>query len=144
MGDAKEVSVPALEDEVAQPAPAPPGLFAHQRTVGLGVGAAGIVGVALGAIFGLGAISTNNDAETHCRTSDLCTADGLKLKDSARSKATVSTVFFLVGAAAIGGGAILFLTAPEDGEKPKGISRLRLEPSIGLATSGELSLKGDW
>jgi tetratricopeptide (TPR) repeat protein len=146
----KEVSIPTLENEVVDvpPPTTPPPTTTNsppinQRTIGLGVGVVGVIGVTLGAIFGLSAISTNNDAKDHCRSNDLCSAEGLSLKDSARSKATVSTVFFALGAVAIGGGAILFLTAPEEVDKAKPVARLRLAPAVG-PTSGELLLRGFW
>lgn len=139
---AREVFVPALADDAPPPVQPRQTPFT-QRNIGLGVGALGLIGVAIGATFGLGAISTNDDAKEHCRTEDRCDAEGLSLKDSARSKATVSTVFFLLGAAAIGGGAILFLTAPDDAEKSKAVTRVRLSPVVGTSAGG-LRVTGAW
>ena len=139
-----EVAVPPLATaDAPSEEPSGGGTLFTQRRIGLGVGAIGLVGVTLGAVFGLGAISTNSDAKDHCRTSDLCDAEGLSLKDSARGKATASTVFFLLGAVALGGGAILFLTAPDDADKTKAVTGLRLVPAVG-PTAGGLTMAGAW
>lgn len=143
---AKEVVVPILED-APQPETAKP--FFTQRTIGIGVAGVGVVAATVGAIFGLKAISTNDSAKTHCHDGNLCDKTGLADLDSARSQATVSTIFFLLGAAAIGGGAILFFTAPSDADKGpdsgggKAATRLRLAPAVSASTGG-LEVRGTW
>jgi hypothetical protein len=139
----KTVVVPPLADEAPPPVADTTGTFFTQRRIGLGVGAVGVVFVGIGTIFGLGAISSNSSATDHCRTDDLCDAEGLSLKDSARGKATASTVFFLLGTAAVGGGAILFLTAPDDAATAKAVTRLRVAPAVGRDTAG-LTVRGAW
>ncbi|MGH7296324.1 MAG: hypothetical protein ACRELB_15400, partial [Polyangiaceae bacterium] len=81
------------------------------RTVGFVAGGVGIVGVGLGAIFGASAISSKNAGTSHC-SGKFCDAKGLSDESSAHSQATLSTVFFAVGAVALAAGAYLVLTSP--------------------------------
>jgi serine/threonine-protein kinase len=105
----------ALPPPDAQPAPnAPPDRSPNsQRTLAYALGGAGVIGVGIGSFFGLRAISKNKDAESHCPKGYVCDdAQGPELADDARSAASISTVAFAVGGAALVGGAILFFTSP--------------------------------
>jgi hypothetical protein len=84
----------------------------HQRTLGLVIGGVGVVGIGVGSAFGLMAKSTYDKSDPHCN-GDHCDSTGHDFRESALGKATVSDVTFGVGAAALIGGAILFLTAPK-------------------------------
>ena len=120
------VTVPALENEqpgavgpTADPAPAqpsqdfPPKEGGHtQRIAGLFVGGAGIAALAAGAIFGLKARSTYDDALAQCNPSRQCDQRGINLGDDAASQATVSTIAFVASGVLLAGGAVLYLTAP--------------------------------
>ncbi len=116
----------ATGDETAAPADVAPmpthasGLGA-QKTVAIVVGVAGVVGLAVGTIFGLEAKSKNDDALKDCRTPVLCSPAGLSLTDDARSAATVSTIAFAAGGAAVAAGAILWATAPSRASTSMGI-----------------------
>ena len=92
-----------------QPSPAHAG--SAQRSAAIAVGAAGVVGLGLGTVFGLQAKSTWSDAKAHCPSLDACDSQGVDFHSSARSKAAVSTVAFIAGAAALGVGAVLWFTA---------------------------------
>jgi hypothetical protein len=109
------VEVPRLEADAEHAAgSAAPGgsSWGTQRYVGLGVAGAGVLGVALGTIFGLRSSSKNGEAATHCVADKYCDSEGLRLDDEGRSAGTISTVAFIAGGAALAGGALLFLTAP--------------------------------
>lgn len=133
--DAAKVSVdvPALQSTAAKPAvtPAPatssmpvqttpvappadqPASGSGRRTAGLVVGGVGIVGVGLGAFFGLNASGKWSDAKAKCSDYPYgCGPDGRELQDSAKSQATLSTILFAAGGALLATGAILYLTAP--------------------------------
>ncbi|WP_428264171.1 tetratricopeptide repeat protein [Haliangium sp.] len=86
------------------------------RKVAIGLGAAGAVGVIAGSVFGLQASSKWDDAKANCVNGDLnnCTPEGVSLADDARSAATLSTVSFIVGVAAVGAGAALWFLTPTD------------------------------
>lgn len=131
--DRQTISIPALAPAPADaPVPTPPpgagattvstdggsdgsGLV----TAGLIVGGVGVVGVGLGAIFGIMASSTASGAEDDpalCPNKQ-CSAAGLDEIDSAETSATISTIGFGVGAAALAGGAVLLvLGLSQDGE----------------------------
>jgi serine/threonine-protein kinase len=96
----------------ATPDDARPWFSAHQRAIGLVVGAVGVVGLGVGTAFGLMAKSTYDNSNAHC-VANQCDATGHDFRQSAFGKATVSDVTFGVGAAGLIGGAVLFLTAPK-------------------------------
>lgn len=93
-----------------------------QRTVALIVGGVGVVGVGLGTAFGLMAKSANADSEPLCNARDMCTTQGSDYRDSAISKAAISTVAFSIGGAGLLGGAILWITAPRAQERGAQVS----------------------
>ncbi len=86
--------------------------WSTQRYVGLGIAGVGVAGVVVGTIFGLRSSSKNDEAATHCVSETFCDDAGLRLDSEGRDAGAVSTVAFIVGAAALAGGAILFFTAP--------------------------------
>jgi hypothetical protein len=110
-----------------------------QRTIGLVVGGIGIVGIGVGAAFGVVAMSKENDALHNDCNGDRCNQAGVQLGQDANSAATASTIFFSVGAAAVVGGAVLYFLAP----------RTPSAPTVGLRASGlpgggALGLVGAW
>ena len=85
---------------------------ATQRTVAVVVGAAGVIGLGLGTVFGLQARSTWADAKSHCPHYPYgCDTEGVDLHASSNSKAAVSTIAFIAGGAALAVGAVLWFTA---------------------------------
>jgi hypothetical protein len=95
-----------------------------QRPIGIALGALGVVGVGLGAGFGVAAKSKldASNAQGHCDASDKCDSTGLSLRSDALSAATISTVAFIVGAVALGGGAVVYFTAPSPRTASAGVS----------------------
>jgi hypothetical protein len=92
-----------------------------QRVAGLGVGAAGVIGIGIGAFFGLRAMSKQDESNKngHCDAADTCDPEGLALRSEAITAATVSTIGFIAGGVALAGGVTLFLTAPSGDSPPK-------------------------
>jgi hypothetical protein len=164
--------VPALEDDASAPgtaatpggappaapvgpAPAPPPPAAAapandgsgQRMIGYVVGGVGVVGLALGGVFGAMTLSKNEEALDVCPDypDDACTADDVdrhaELVSDAKSNRTLSYVGFGVGGAALLGGLVLILTAPK-GPETQGTG-LRVTP---LVARGELGvgMAGRW
>ena len=116
------VDIPQLEaDGGAAAAAASTGAPADQpgeqqssarRPVAITVGALGVVGLGLGTFFGLSASSTWKDAKDQCQDYPYaCTQEGLDKQESARTKATISTVAFIAGGVALATGVVLFVTA---------------------------------
>ena len=104
------------------------------RWVGVGTAAVGVVGLGLGAFFGLRASSKQSDAncpDNRCKDE----ASASTLRD-AKSAGTASTIFFVGGALLAAGGVTMFLLAP----KPA-MPSARLGPAIGPGVAG-VSLHG--
>jgi len=92
------------------------GFSRHQRTIALVVGGVGVVGIGVGSAFGLMVKPTYDKSNAHCN-GDHCDATGHDFRQSAFSKAEISNIAFGVGAAALIGGAVLWLTAPSHSEQ---------------------------
>ena len=117
-----------------EPAPAASSSGAFPlRTVGFVVGGVGIVGVGLGAAFGAGALSSKSAGNSHC-SGKFCDSQGLSDENSAHSQATLSTVFFAVGAVALAAGAYLVLTSPSSQS-----AQVRVAPVVLARGSGAMA-----
>lgn len=116
------VPAPTTSSSAPPPAPASPGM-STQKKVALGVGGAGVVGLVVGSIFGLQASSklSDSNANGNCVNGNHCTATGGQLRNDAQSAATISTIAFIVGAAAVAGGAVLWFTAPKEAAPAVGL-----------------------
>ena len=139
------VVVPALTPAVAPPLAdrAPPaGAWSPQRTVGVALGGLGVVGAAIGTVFGVRAASRMSDSEARCTDSapSVCDTEGLAMRDEADAAAGASTLAFVLGGAALAGGVVLFATAPR-GDEPRGAAALRLEVDAAIAGP---RLVGSW
>jgi hypothetical protein len=124
---------------VPQSAPAPPAELppppkdgSAQRTAGLVVGGVGAAGVVVGSIFGILAKATYdralNSASECNHSTNQCQGQGVSDGKTAHSQATVSTVAFIAGGALLGGGALLYFTAPRTG--------VTLSPTVGMRSAG--------
>jgi hypothetical protein len=161
-GDSSHLAVPLLEDEpqAATPppvtpvpsttpqkdvvTPAPTGSDgSSQRTVGIVVAGVGVVGIAVGSVFGVMALSKNDDAKRLCPQSTCTSADGYKANDDAKSVATIATVAMIVGGAALVGGAVIYFTAPRASAEKSADTRVRVAPMV-AANGGGLLLGGAW
>ena len=105
-----------------------------QRTLGIVAGGVGVVGVGLGVVFGLSAKSKLDDSNAggHCLPNNHCDALGVQARSDSKDAATLSTVAFVVGAAALGAGAFLYFTAPKGSQK----AGFQIAPAIGGGTAG--------
>jgi hypothetical protein len=153
------VSVPLLAPAPAAPPPpiaptldtaagAPPHerTWSGQKTAAVAVGGAGLIGVVLGSVFGVQAISRNNSSKDHCLPDapNLCDATGVDLRQQTKTAMTVSTVAFAVGATALAGGVVLFLTAPSKSEaKTAKTARIEASPVV-MGSGGGVLLQGSW
>lgn len=85
----------------------------NQRLAAYVAGGVGVVGIAVGSIFGLRAIGKANDADSYCPRGYQCDdVLGTSLTDDAKSAARISNIAFAVGGVALVGGAVLYFTAP--------------------------------
>lgn len=142
------VTLEPLEDDAPPPPPPPvapappkpasppePAFWSGQRVLGAGLAGAGLVAVGLGTFFGLDTFAKRDDRDRHC-TGAVCDAEGMRLHDEAGTSATISTITFGAGAAALAAGAYLFLTAPST--KSGGGTEARLAPQLAVGPSGVL------
>ena len=84
-----------------------------QRTIGVVLGAAGVIGLGLGGGFALNAMSKHSTAKKDCNADESrCGPEGLDSYDAANQSADIATVAFIAGGALLVGGIVLYLTAP--------------------------------
>ena len=114
------------------------------RNVGWVVGGVGIVGLGIGAAFGISAISNNNssNANGHCDATG-CDATGTSLRNDAISNATASTITFIAGGVLTAAGIVLVVVAPVDKKATTGTLEVRPLVGWGQGATG-LSLAGSW
>jgi hypothetical protein len=99
-------------DTTAPPAEPAKGL-GTQKFVGIAVGAAGVVALGIGTIFGLVASSAWNSAKSACGgdpTHCVNPSGAASYHDTSVTDGTISTVGFVAGGALVAAGAVLFLT----------------------------------
>jgi hypothetical protein len=135
-----QVAPPAPE---TKPPPAPPQTdsgsvqsgeksgLGTQKTVALVAGGVGVVGVVVGTVFGLQAMSKYNQANDAC-PGKCADQNGVDLWKSTRSAGNVSTVAFIVGGVGLAAGATLWFTA-----KPTATIQVGVGP-------GSIELRGSW
>jgi hypothetical protein len=127
-------SVPPPPSATAAP-DAHPG--SGQHVLGLVVGGVGLVGLGLGAYFGVTASSKNNTAAANCPTDTTCNLTGATAENDAKTNATASTVSFIAGGVLVAAGFTIWLLAPS--------SKHPADTSLQLVPAGNgLVLRGAW
>jgi len=136
--DGQEATEPAV-DEARADQPLSP--WTTKRKAAVGVGAAGVLVVAAGIVFGMQAGDFKDEAARICPSDPCARADEAnRFSDKASTRATLANVSYGVGAAAIVGAAVLwFVGAPERSEEPA--DQTAIVPQLssgftGLALSG--------
>ena len=84
-----------------------------RKTAGYIVGGIGVVGIGVGALTGLVALSDRNKLEKAC-TNGKCPPAQQSNVNAYNTMGTLSTVGFVVGGLALAGGVVLIVTAPKD------------------------------
>jgi len=112
-------AAPAADARVTPDAAGDPGR--DRRMLGLVTGGVGVVGLAVGTVFGVRAMGIGDQYSE----ADGCVSVGgtkrcpdgerVSQQDDARTSATVSTVAFVAGGVLVAAGAVLYLTAPKSG-----------------------------
>jgi hypothetical protein len=148
---ARSVTLPPLAELRVTTQPAPRAISGGggasvQRTLGVVLGAVGVLGVAIGTVAGVRTLAEQRDAVNACGgTYPRCSLSSesavTSANDGAQTSGTVSTTAFVAGGLALGGGALLFLTAPRAEKSPRGT--LRIVPTLGTNQEGA-SLAGQW
>jgi tetratricopeptide (TPR) repeat protein len=112
------------------------------RAAAVVTGAAGLVGLGLGGVYGYLAKSRNDDAAELCMGNACPDQRGVDLTDDARQAATISTAAVIAGSLLVAGGVAMYLYAPRQ-ERRSGKVSLRLGPQVG-PSSGGVTLSGAW
>ncbi len=109
-------------------------------TVGYVTAGAGVVGLAVGSVFGILAMSKNNEASSMCK-GNACSDDrAITLTDEARGAAGVSTAAFVVGGVLAAGGIAIVLFAPSGSASKEKSAHFVTAPRVGIGPRGiELS-----
>lgn len=134
----------ALRPSYSAPAPGSelwqrPSSGAQDRALGIVIGGAGFVSVGVGALFGLRAVSKDNDSKEYCYSNGGCWDTlGEIRNDEARSSALIANMAYGLGAVALGTGAWFYFTA--SGEPASGA--VGVGPLLG-ATQG-VELRGNF
>jgi hypothetical protein len=124
---------PAAVAPGSEAPPADSGGLGTQKILAIVAGGVGVVGLGLGSIFGLEAMSKKNDAQSACP--DKCASDdGVNKWNDAASAGNVATIGFIIGGVGLVGGAVLWLTAPSAGAA---------KTQVGLGPEG-LRVRGTW
>jgi hypothetical protein len=127
---------PATAAEPPLPAPESRGA----RTAGFVVGGVGLVGLGVGAAFGLKTFSNKKDSDAYC-SGTVCDQQGLDLRDQAKTASTISNIAFAAGLAGVAVGTYLVFFTGSGG--PKTGPAMALASSVAPGRAG-LELRGDW
>jgi hypothetical protein len=113
-GQAPPVASPSTANTVNEPpADKPASSWSGQHTAAVITAGAGVVGIGIGAFFGLQASSKWSDAKDACTNYPKgCDTHATDLAKNAKENATISNVGFIAGGALLATGAVLFFTAP--------------------------------
>ena len=137
----------------AAPAPAPPpraepttvvpkgptqeGGGSSMKTLGIVSIVAGVIGLGVGTVFGVQALSTKS---SHCDSNGICNPAGTA--SNAYGQATISTVGLVAGGVLFVGGLVLVIAAPSSGSEHASAS-LAIAPMVG-SSAGGLQFAGGW
>ena len=125
-----EVTPPPVGPPPAPPPPVAPAPVPEQPTdgprstmrigAGIAVGGAGLVGVILGAVYGMRVFQKKSDISSQhlCDAAGNCNDAGISAQQDAHRSAAISTVAFVVGGVAVAGGVVLIATSGSPA-KPK-------------------------
>jgi len=117
-----------------------------QRIAAVVVGGVGVVGLGLSGLFAVLAKNKYNDSLQNCPGNpNVCTQAGVNTRNDALTDGNIASVAFGVGAAAVVGGVVLWLTAPSASTPPshRATGQVRVTPLVGAGTGGAL-LQGSW
>lgn len=143
-GNTFTVTIPALKEEpqvglistVPTTSPRKDG-WPVTRTVGIVAGGLGIVGIGVGAAFGLVAAGKRDEANKSCDV-DSCTTEGHRLEQQAFGNATASTAAFVAGGTLLAAGVALVLwPAPRSPAAGTSSTRVVIGP-------GSMFVQGAW
>jgi hypothetical protein len=117
-----------------------------QRVAAIVLGAAGLAGLGVGAVFGVLTIHDWSKSKSEC-SSPTCTDTeylaALSDHDRAETAGTISTVAFIAGGVLLATGLVMWLTSPSSSREPAHAASARLSPAVGPGVAG-FSLTGSF
>jgi hypothetical protein len=124
-------------DHAAEPQHAASGGGPSPLVIGLGV--LGVVGLGTGTVLGFMTKSKFDDSKQHCNpdNENLCTAQGVDLRDNAFTLGYISTASFVIGGVALAGAAVLWIVdSGSSHEKTATVRSFRagVSPNLGRPT----------
>jgi hypothetical protein len=140
----EKVAAPkATEPAPVAPSPAPPVGGAPSRVPAYAALGAGVVGVGVGAVFGLLALGKKGDLDAAC-VGKVCPSAQQDNLDGLKTQSTVSTVGFVVGGVGLAVGGFLFATSgPSSASARASASVRRRGPSVEASVGpGSVGLSG--
>ena len=138
--DTSPPSEPRARDHATEPT----SWWTPLRTTGVVVGGVGVVGLVTGALLGLAANGNYDDARGRCADGTrVCPASAVSDSDSAYGLATGATVLFVVGAAAVAGGAALVVFSPAPDSKT-GLAKPAGASAALHVAPGAIGVHGRW
>jgi len=123
----------------APPAPdnsagSPPAGESSQRTIGLAVGAVGVVGLGVSGVLALVAVGKKNDSEHDCPVSpNICNPQGVSQRNDALALGDATSWVFGISAGVLATGLVVWLTAPKSRSESAHAARVVLAPGVGGA-----------
>ncbi|HET9932059.1 MAG TPA: hypothetical protein VFQ35_15255 [Polyangiaceae bacterium] len=105
-------SAPRAEPPRVKLSNSDPSALPPQRVAALVAGGVGVAGVAVGAIYGLRAISKKQQADETCTDGVCTTPGGVRAGKDAHAAGNVATVASVIGVLGLAGGAVLWFTTP--------------------------------
>ena len=145
--DEKTVMIPALGKASGEGgSTGQPFRWTGQRIAGLGIGIAGIAGLAVGGVLGGLAISKNNASHADCAPGqpNLCSAGDVSQRQSAGTLADASTGVLIAGGVAAVAGVVIFATGSSRAGARTGAARwVEVSPVVASGTAG-LGFRGVW
>lgn len=134
-------TVPTSTKPADTPETSKPG-FVAQHWPALTAGAVGVVGVAVGSVFGLKSMSKKDEADQHCDGAKCRDTEGVNLRNDAYAAGNISTIGFAIGGVGLAAGAVLWFVLPASSSQTTegsqtGRTRLGLTP-------GALTVEHAW
>lgn len=124
----------------------PPGAASgwSRKTVAYVVGGVGAASLAVGAVFGVRAITKRLDSNRHC-PQEQCTQEGVDLNNQAKTAARVADITVGVGLVGVAVAVYLLLRPGSTSPTPPGTMAfgMDLSPEVGPGQAG-LTLRGSW
>jgi hypothetical protein len=106
------------------------------RLLPIALGAAGVVGLGVGTVYGLKAMSKNSDAEKTCSGATCSDRAGVELTEEAEDAALISNIAFGAGTVLLAAGVVLFITLPAEESKTVALAPVLAPGGGGVSLSG--------